>query len=139
MDALALRVACGGDNQGHALENVIGYHENNIKHSDLDPGTLSILRDLGDVHFRKPMSLRSPQETYLDAGLCDGDGLLLHGLVDGDLVLDVHLVELVNAADAIVSQHQGTGLDRKLVVLRFLDKETWGMVFSVVAECGWAI
>jgi hypothetical protein len=38
--------------------------------------------------------------------------LLLHGLVDGDLVLVVHLVELVDAADAVVREHQRTGLPR---------------------------
>jgi len=39
-------------------------------------------------------------EGGVDACLGDRDGLLLHGFVDGDLVADVHLVELVNAANA---------------------------------------
>lgn len=43
---------------------------------------------------------RSRVEDGGDAGLSDRDGLLLHGFVDGDLVADVHLVELVNAANA---------------------------------------
>ncbi len=36
-----------------------------------------------------------------DAGLGDGDGLLLHGLVDGRAVLVVHLVKLVDQAHAL--------------------------------------
>ena len=52
---------------------------------------------------------------HLDAGLGDGNGLLLHGLVDGDLVLHIHLVKLVDAADAVVCQHQGAGLYAEIV------------------------
>ena len=59
-------------------------------------------------------------ERGLDARLGDGDGLLLHGLVDCDLVLDVHLVKLVDAADAVVRQHQRARLDAKLVALALL-------------------
>jgi hypothetical protein len=62
----------------------------------------------------------TPPTSHLDAGLADADGLLLHGLVDGYLVRDVHLVKLIDAADTVVSQHQGTSLDRKLIVLRLL-------------------
>jgi hypothetical protein len=58
--------------------------------------------------------------SYLDAGLADADGLLLHGLVDGHLVRHIHLVKLINAADAVVSKHQGTSLNGKLIVLRLL-------------------
>ena len=43
-----------------------------------------------------------------DASLGDGDRLLLHDLVDRSAVLFLHLVKLVDAADAHVSQHQGT-------------------------------
>jgi hypothetical protein len=39
--------------------------------------------------------------------LCNGDGLLLHGLVDGDSVVFPHLVELVDANHAAVGQHLG--------------------------------
>ncbi|RUP50979.1 hypothetical protein BC936DRAFT_136751 [Jimgerdemannia flammicorona] len=38
-----------------------------------------------------------------DTGLGDGDGLLLHDLVDRRAVGLVHLVELVDAADTVVS------------------------------------
>ena len=40
-------------------------------------------------------------EGGLDPGLGDGDGLLLHSLVDGHLVTLVHLVKLVNAAHTL--------------------------------------
>ena len=42
----------------------------------------------------------------LDARLGDGDGLLFHGLVDGHLVLGVHLVELINTADTLEANTQ---------------------------------
>ena len=45
-----------------------------------------------------------------DAGLGDGDGLLLHGLVDGYAVLRPHLVKLINADHAIVCEHHGASL-----------------------------
>jgi len=34
--------------------------------------------------------------------------------VNSDLILDVHLVELIDAADAVVSQHKGTSFDAEL-------------------------
>ena len=57
----------------------------------------------------------------MDASLGNGDGLLLHGLVDGHLVLHVHLVEFVDAADAVVGQHQGARLDAELASLWVLE------------------
>ncbi|GIX63289.1 ubiquitin fusion degradation protein 1 [Babesia caballi] len=51
-------------------------------------------------------------------GLGDGDRLLLHGLVDRDAVLVGHLVELVDAADAHVGEHQGSALQRPLAAGR---------------------
>ncbi len=50
-----------------------------------------------------------------DAGLADADALLLHGLVYARPVRVVHLVELVDQADALVSQHQGPCLQRPLL------------------------
>lgn len=38
---------------------------------------------------------------YLNARFGDGNGLLLHGLVDGHLVFDLHFVELINATDTL--------------------------------------
>jgi hypothetical protein len=42
------------------------------------------------------------------------------------LVLDVHLVKLVDAADAVVRQHQRARLDAKLVALAFLQGSKQG-------------
>jgi hypothetical protein len=56
----------------------------------------------------------------MDTCLGDRDGLLFHGFVDCDLVLRVHLIELVNAADTMVSKHEGSGLDAELASLRVL-------------------
>lgn len=48
------------------------------------------------------------RKTAVRAGhLGDGDGLLFHDLVDGGAVRVGHLVELVNAADTLIRQHQG--------------------------------
>lgn len=47
--------------------------------------------------------LRNCLLAHLNAGLGNGDGLLLHSLVDGHLILLVHLVKLINAADALQS------------------------------------
>ena len=49
-----------------------------------------------------------------DARLGHADGLLLHRLVDGHSVSRLHLVELVNAHDSAVRQHQGSSLDLEL-------------------------
>ena len=59
-------------------------------------------------------------ERGVDASFCDRDGLLLHSFVDSNLVLDIHLVELINTADAVVSKHQGTSLDTEFTCLRIL-------------------
>jgi hypothetical protein len=68
------------------------------------------------------MRIRNPDQVinlYLktgdDAGLADADALLLHGLVYAGPVRVVHLVELVDQADALVRQHQGTRLQRPLL------------------------
>lgn len=47
----------------------------------------------------------------LDTGFGDGDGLLLHGFMDGDLVGQVHLVKLVDGADAVVGEHESAGFN----------------------------
>ena len=56
----------------------------------------------------------------MDAGLGDRDSLLLHCLVNCHLVLDIHLVELIDAADAVIGEHQCTSLYAKLARLRVL-------------------
>lgn len=50
-----------------------------------------------------------------DAGFGDGDGLLLHDFVDGGSVGVVHLVELVDAADAVVGEDEGAALEDHFV------------------------
>ena len=46
--------------------------------------------------------------------LGDGDGLLLHDFVDGGTVDVLHLVELVDAADALIGEHQRPTLQHHL-------------------------
>ncbi len=64
---------------------------------------------------------------HLDAGLGDGNCLLLHGLVDGHLVLHVHFVKLIDAADAVVSQHQRAGLYAEVIRVGLLSSSTQAM------------
>ena len=46
-------------------------------------------------------------ECCLDACLCDGDGLLFHGLMDGCLVMLVHLIKLVNTSHTLEGEGEG--------------------------------
>lgn len=58
---------------------------------------------------------RSPCiKSSMDSRLRNGDSLLLHCLVDGRLVVRVHLVEFINAADSMVCQHQCSRFDAEL-------------------------
>jgi hypothetical protein len=41
--------------------------------------------------------------------------------VNGNLVRDIHFVELVNGADPVVRQHQGTSLDGEVPCLLVFD------------------
>ena len=59
-------------------------------------------------------------ESGMDTSLGDRDGLLLHGLVNSNLILDIHLVELVNTADTVISEHESTSFDAELASLRVL-------------------
>ena len=49
-------------------------------------------------------------EAGVNSSLGDGNGLLLHGLVDGHPVILAHLVELVDAYQSAVGQDHGPGL-----------------------------
>mmetsp|Transcript_148344 Transcript_148344/g.210710 ORF Transcript_148344/g.210710 Transcript_148344/m.210710 type:complete len:405 (+) Transcript_148344:109-1323(+) len=51
-----------------------------------------------------------------DAGLGERNGLLLHRLMNGHHVLGIHAVELIDAANSAVSQHQSSRLDQPLIV-----------------------
>jgi hypothetical protein len=42
---------------------------------------------------------------------------LFHGLVDGHLIFDLHLIELVDAADSVIGQHQRSCLDTHISIL----------------------
>jgi len=57
---------------------------------------------------------RGSNRSYLNASLGNTNGLLLHSLVNRGLIVLVHLVKLVDAADTVVGQHQSTGLDGEL-------------------------
>jgi len=57
---------------------------------------------------------RSSVEGRLDSSFGDRDGLLFHGFVNGDLIRDVHLVELVDGADSVVGEHESSGFDGEL-------------------------
>ena len=57
----------------------------------------------------------------MDTGFGYGDGLLLHGLVDSYLILDVHLIKLINTADTMISKHQCSSLYAELPRLRVLE------------------
>ena len=59
-------------------------------------------------------------ERGMDASFCDRDGLLLHGFVNSNLVLDIHLVELIDTADSVISKHQSTSFDTEFTCLRIL-------------------
>eukprot|EP00354_Favella_ehrenbergii_P002548 CAMPEP_0170463488 /NCGR_PEP_ID=MMETSP0123-20130129/8581_1 /TAXON_ID=182087 /ORGANISM="Favella ehrenbergii, Strain Fehren 1" /LENGTH=127 /DNA_ID=CAMNT_0010728933 /DNA_START=891 /DNA_END=1274 /DNA_ORIENTATION=+ len=59
-------------------------------------------------------------EGGVDASLGNRDGLLLHGLVNGHLVLHVHLIELVDTADTVVGEHERTSFDAELARLEVL-------------------
>ena len=64
---------------------------------------------------------RTRIERRVDASLRNRDSLLFHGFVNGDLVGDVHLVELVDGANTVIREHECTSLDGKLARLFILD------------------
>lgn len=53
----------------------------------------------------------------MDASLGNRDGLLFHSLVDSHLILNIHLIKLINAADAMISKHQSSCFDAELSCL----------------------
>lgn len=50
-----------------------------------------------------------------NTSLGDGDGLLLHDFVNCRAIVVVHLVEFIDGADAVVSEHKGATLEDHLV------------------------
>lgn len=81
-----------------------------------------------------PQQTLDVQSAHLDASLADGDSLLFHGLVNCHLVRYIHLVKFVNAADAVVSKHQGTSLNGKFIVLRFLQQKVVSVSFICITK-----
>lgn len=64
---------------------------------------------------------RACVECSVDARLGDRYGLLFHRFMNGNLVRDIHFVELVDGADPVIRQHQGTGLDGEVSCLFVFD------------------
>jgi hypothetical protein len=56
-------------------------------------------------------------ERRIDARLGNGYGLLLHSLMNGDLVLSIHLIKLIDTTDPVIGQHQGPCLNAHLPIL----------------------
>ena len=59
-------------------------------------------------------------ERGVDASFCDRDGLLLHSFVDSYLILDIHLVELIDTTYASIRENKSTTFKDKLASLRVL-------------------
>ena len=57
----------------------------------------------------------------MNAGLRDRNGLLFHSLVNCDLIRDIHLVEFIDGANAVVCEHERPGFDREVPRLLVLD------------------
>ena len=53
----------------------------------------------------------------MDSSFGNRDSLLLHRFMDSDLVLHIHLVKLINAANAMISQHKRTSFYAELASL----------------------
>ena len=76
------------------------------RHRHVDVGLQSFRAVVAAVLRVRRREDRGPRvEIRLDAGFGNRYSLLLHGLVDGHLVRRVHLVELVDAANAVVREH----------------------------------
>lgn len=56
-----------------------------------------------------------------DSSLSDGDGLLLHCLVNGYTILWSHLVELINTNDSSVCEYHCSSFELELSTLGILD------------------
>mmetsp|Transcript_11421 Transcript_11421/g.28919 ORF Transcript_11421/g.28919 Transcript_11421/m.28919 type:complete len:525 (-) Transcript_11421:282-1856(-) len=69
---------------------------------------------------RSGQNRRAGVESSVQTCFGYADRLLLHGLVDRDLVLLIHLVKLIDAANAIIRQHQRPGFDAELAGLVIL-------------------
>jgi hypothetical protein len=103
----------------HNKEQIEPRHDRRT-HRDVRPQThLPVVPP--PYRVRRRQDGRSRVEGRLDARFGDGDRLLLHGFVNGDLVGDVHLVELVDSADTVVGEHECAGFDGELAGFFVLD------------------
>ena len=71
------------------------------------------------------ISCSQDTRTGIQCGMhsCFGNrySLLLHGLVDCCLILQVHFIELINTADTVIGEHQSPSLNAHIPVLVFSD------------------
>jgi hypothetical protein len=113
-----------GNGEVLLLLGVIGQHEDEVEPGEQGCGEVDVLVDGFVLVVPAEEGVGGGEdggagvERGGDAGLGDGDGLLLHHLVDGRPVVLLHLVELVDAADPHVRQHQRTRLQRQLLRVR---------------------
>lgn len=70
----------------------------------------------------------------MDSSLCNWDCLLLHGFVDGHLILNVHFVKFIYTAYAIVCEHECPCLNCHVSVLVLCDTGS-----KTCSRCGFAI
>lgn len=81
-------------------------------HGDVSPQAHLAIIPSSDW-IRRREDRRPRVQRRLDSGFRNRDCLLFHRFMDSDLIGDVHLVELVNCADAVVGKHERTGFDSK--------------------------
>ena len=73
----------------------------------------------------------------VDACLSNWNSLLLHSFVNSYLIFDVHLVELIDTANSVICEHQGTCFNAKLSCLGILANRSsqtssvWGLSTTV--------
>ena len=77
----------------------------------------------------------------MNTSLGNRDSLLLHGLVNSRLILDVHLVKLIDATDTMVCQHQSSCFNAELSSLSVLQdtgSQTCGITgLSTTVDGSW--
>mmetsp|Transcript_56810 Transcript_56810/g.121982 ORF Transcript_56810/g.121982 Transcript_56810/m.121982 type:complete len:681 (-) Transcript_56810:69-2111(-) len=103
------------DEISHALVihgvHLVSQHAQHIESTQNGVRQINILHEglLGIVPSEDRIRRRHDRASGVQGGhqasLGDGDGLLLHGFMDGCAVLLVHLVKLINQAQPAVSQH----------------------------------
>ena len=63
------------------------------------------------VWIRGGQNTRPRVQRRLNACFSNTDGLLLHRLVNGDLVFHVHLIKFIDAANTVIGEHERAGFD----------------------------